>query len=266
MWSHGEPVARAPEQLDQFVAHDLDDMLARRERREHVLPDGLCADALDEALDDLEVDVGLEQRHAHLTERFLDVLFRQAAEAAEPVEDPCQSRSEAVEHGLGLSRIQETLNYTDRRGKSQAYFNTSDALRKSLTAWAGSSVPNTAEPATRVVAPTWARSPAFSCPTPPSTEISMGRLPINVLIWRSFASEEGMKDGPPKPGFTDMTRMRSRLSRTHSMAPGGVDGLMATPALAPASLIWCRVRWRWGQASTWTVRRSAPARTKSSMY
>src|SRR5262249_14932908 len=99
---HGEAVARAAEQFDQFVAHHLDHVLAGGERGEHVLADGFGAYALDEASDDLEVDGGFEQRYAHLTERFLDVFLRQAAEATEPVEDSCQSRSEAVEHGLGL--------------------------------------------------------------------------------------------------------------------------------------------------------------------
>ena len=31
------------EHLDQFVAHDLDDLLARRKRGQHFLPDGLGA-------------------------------------------------------------------------------------------------------------------------------------------------------------------------------------------------------------------------------
>ena len=94
----GQAVPAAAEQLDQLVVHDLDDLLARRERLEHVLPDGLLADAVDEALDDLEVDVGLEQRHAHLAQRLLDVVLGQPAAAAEPVEDGLQSRAQGVEH------------------------------------------------------------------------------------------------------------------------------------------------------------------------
>ena len=54
------------EHLDQFVAHDLDDLLARRECRQHFLADRLRLDLVDELLDDLEVDVGLEQRQTNL--------------------------------------------------------------------------------------------------------------------------------------------------------------------------------------------------------
>ena len=50
--------------FDQFVMHDLDDLLRRRERRHHFLADGLCLDAVDKLLDHLEVDVGFQQRHA----------------------------------------------------------------------------------------------------------------------------------------------------------------------------------------------------------
>ena len=90
---------RAAEQLDQLVVHDLHDLLPRRQRLEHVLADGLLADAVDEALDDLEVDVGFEEGHAHLAEGLLDVLLRQPAESAEPVEDTREATGQAVEHG-----------------------------------------------------------------------------------------------------------------------------------------------------------------------
>ena len=45
---HGQAVPAAAEQLDQLVVDDLDDLLARRQRLEHVLPDRLLADAIDE--------------------------------------------------------------------------------------------------------------------------------------------------------------------------------------------------------------------------
>ena len=62
----GELEARGvlAEERDQFVAHDLDDLLGRRERGQHFLADGLVADVLDQVLDDVEVDVGFEQRDA----------------------------------------------------------------------------------------------------------------------------------------------------------------------------------------------------------
>ena len=42
---------------------------------------------------------------------------------------------------------------------------------------------------------------------------------------------------------------------------GGVAGLSATPALAPSSAMWPSVRWRWLDASAWTISRRQPAST-----
>ena len=92
MRGHGQPVSRASEQLHQLVVHHLDHVLARRERGEHVLTDGLDANPLDEALDDFEIDVGFEQSHAHFAQSLLDILLRQPAEATEPVEDSGETR------------------------------------------------------------------------------------------------------------------------------------------------------------------------------
>ena len=54
--------------------------------------------ALDERPDDLEVDVGFEQRDPHLAERDLDVVFRESAVATQLVEDALQSCAKGVEH------------------------------------------------------------------------------------------------------------------------------------------------------------------------
>ena len=54
------------EDLDQFIAHNLDDLLARRQRRQHFLADGLGLNVVDQLLDDFEVDVGLKQRQPDL--------------------------------------------------------------------------------------------------------------------------------------------------------------------------------------------------------
>mmetsp|Transcript_21810 Transcript_21810/g.35300 ORF Transcript_21810/g.35300 Transcript_21810/m.35300 type:complete len:207 (-) Transcript_21810:17-637(-) len=74
-----------------------------------------------------------------------------------------------------------------------------------------------------------------------------------------------MKDWPPKPGLTDMTRMRSTASSTYSSTSGGVPGLSTTPALQPRSLIMCTVRCRCvvDAASACTEMMSAPALAKS---
>jgi hypothetical protein len=57
-----------PEQRDQLVADDLDDLLGGRKSRKNFRPDGFHADLLDEVADHVEVDVGLEQRHANLAQ------------------------------------------------------------------------------------------------------------------------------------------------------------------------------------------------------
>ena len=49
------------------------------------------ADTIDERLDDLEIDVGFEQREPNLAERRLDVLGRQPHLAAERLENVLQS-------------------------------------------------------------------------------------------------------------------------------------------------------------------------------
>ena len=57
------------------------------------------ADAIDERLDDLEVDVGFEQRQPNLAERRLDVLGRQPRLAAKSLENVLQACAERLEHG-----------------------------------------------------------------------------------------------------------------------------------------------------------------------
>ena len=60
---------------DQFVADNLDDLLAGRKRRQHFLSDGLGLDAVDQLFDNFEVDVGFKQRQANLAQRLGDVFF-----------------------------------------------------------------------------------------------------------------------------------------------------------------------------------------------
>ena len=88
----------AAEDVDELVADDFDDLLGGREGGEDFLAHGLRLDGLDELLDDLEVDVGLQQRHADLAQRRLDVGFAQRAAAAQAVEHPCQAIAKALKH------------------------------------------------------------------------------------------------------------------------------------------------------------------------
>src|SRR6266849_5563759 len=92
------------------------------------------------------------------------------------------------------------------------------AARSARTAAAGSAAPKTAEPATRVEAPSSASDFARSAFTPPSTETSTGLVPRSFLTSRIFRCALEMNDWPPKPGFTDITSTRSRSSSTNSGA------------------------------------------------
>ena len=51
---------------------------------------------------------------------------------------------------------------------------------------------------------------------------------------------------PPKPGLTDITRIRSTRSITGAMVSTGVPGLRVTPAFLPSARIACSERWMCG--------------------
>ena len=93
------------EQRDELVVDDLDDLLAGGEALEDVGADGLLADARDEVLDDLEVDVGLEQGEADLAHGGVDIGFADPAAAGQGAEGLAQALAEAVEHGSGLDSV-----------------------------------------------------------------------------------------------------------------------------------------------------------------
>jgi len=79
--------AIAAERIDQHVVDDLDDLLAGRHRLQDFRADGPLAHLLGEAADDLEGDVGLQQRLADFAQRGVDVLLGQRTPAGEARED-----------------------------------------------------------------------------------------------------------------------------------------------------------------------------------
>ncbi len=85
---------RVAEQRQHLVADDAHDLLRGRQALEDFLIDGAIADPVDERLDDLEVDVGLEQRHADLAQRGLDGLLGQASFAPKGAEHALQASAE----------------------------------------------------------------------------------------------------------------------------------------------------------------------------
>ena len=87
-----------PHQLDQLVVDDLDDLLLGPNALDQLRPDRLVGDPGHELLDDVEIDVGLEQRVADLAQTLLHVRFGQHAADAEPPKRRGQPFLQVVEH------------------------------------------------------------------------------------------------------------------------------------------------------------------------
>jgi len=77
----------AAQGLDQLLVDDVDDLLRRVQRLVQVGADATLADAGHQVADDLEVDVGLEQRQADLAQDLVDLGLVEAATPTEPLED-----------------------------------------------------------------------------------------------------------------------------------------------------------------------------------
>ena len=107
-----EPAFGIAEQRQQLVADDLDDLLARRQAPQDRLVHRAIADAVDERLDDLEVDVGFEQRQPNLAQRRLDVVRRQPHFAAQRLEDVLDAGAERLEHRTGIGGLAPQMALT----------------------------------------------------------------------------------------------------------------------------------------------------------
>ena len=83
---YGKTGGLAAEQGNQFLVYDFNDLLRGRQAFEDLGVRRLFGDSLDEILRDLEVDVGLKQRHANLAHSLLDVRLGQTALAAQVLE------------------------------------------------------------------------------------------------------------------------------------------------------------------------------------
>jgi len=127
---------------------------------------------------------------------------------------------------------------------------------------------NSADPATRTVAPASTQAFPVNSLTPPSTDISRSR-PFSAaqsLTYDILGMHSEMNDCPPNPGCTVITRTMSTSGRYSSSSWTGVSGLTDIPALMPRDLIsWMAPRMS-PTASQWTVTRSHPASAKSLTY
>ncbi len=87
-----------PSSVDQLVAHNLDHLLGRRERRKHFGSHSLDPNVLDQVAGNVQVHVGFQQCNANLAQRFMDVLFGQRALAAQVLEGALQFVCKVLKH------------------------------------------------------------------------------------------------------------------------------------------------------------------------
>jgi len=73
----------AAHQVAQGISDDFDDMLPGRQTFEDIPPHGLSPNAIDEVFDNVEIDIGFEQRQTDLFQRLGHVLFLQDTGAPE---------------------------------------------------------------------------------------------------------------------------------------------------------------------------------------
>ena len=90
--------AGPPHEFDKTVVHDFHDLLAGRNAVQHLLPHRPDTHVLDEVLDDLEIHIGLEQGHADLPERPLNILLVQPAFSLQLLENTVQFFRQIFKH------------------------------------------------------------------------------------------------------------------------------------------------------------------------
>ena len=93
-----ERVIDRPHQVDQLAVDDADELLGRVERLEDLRPDRPLHDLVEEGVDDVIGDVGLEERRAHRAEPLAHVRLGQLAPAPQGGEGTGQRGRERFEH------------------------------------------------------------------------------------------------------------------------------------------------------------------------
>ena len=76
-------------QRDEFAVDDADECLARREACLDFFAQCFFFDLRDEVLDNMQGDVGIEQRETDLTEHVLGVRLCESCLAFDRLDDPC---------------------------------------------------------------------------------------------------------------------------------------------------------------------------------
>ena len=90
--------ARLTHGPDQLLVQDLDEHLTRGQALLDLRTQRALLDAGDERLDDRQCNVRLEQRHAHLAQRVVDVVLGQAPAPAQGIDRRSQATRQFVEH------------------------------------------------------------------------------------------------------------------------------------------------------------------------
>jgi hypothetical protein len=106
--------APGPHERRQLLVHDLHDLLTRREALQHLGTRCTLLHRGDELLDDLEVDVGLEQRESDLTGRPGQVLVGKTATAGQVAESGLELVGEGVEHAGAKCSFASARGYNSR--------------------------------------------------------------------------------------------------------------------------------------------------------
>jgi hypothetical protein len=95
----------AAEQVHQLFVHDLDELLPRLQRAQHVAAQGFLAHARHEVARHGEVHIGFQQRLAHLAQGRRDVLLGHARLAAHSAEHAVQAFGQFLEHQASRWRL-----------------------------------------------------------------------------------------------------------------------------------------------------------------
>ncbi len=94
--------------------HELQELLLGREAAQHLLTQGVPLDRLDEIADDLQVDVGLEERQPHVAERVLDVPFGDSSLALQLAQQGVKLLRQSFKHDQGIAGPGKGRRYKNR--------------------------------------------------------------------------------------------------------------------------------------------------------
>ena len=97
--AHDARLAVAAEELDEPLMDDADHLLPGLEALGDLGAERVVEDGVAELVDDVDVDVGLEERRADVAHRLADVGFGDLALAGELAEDVVEPVGEPFEHG-----------------------------------------------------------------------------------------------------------------------------------------------------------------------